>query len=84
MKKEILINYIEKLKKEDIILYLNKENIVYSNEEIDLIYNAIKNDHEIILNDNFMNYISNYKFNINSELYYFIIDKYNQYKKFIE
>ena len=84
MKKNIIISYIEKIKKEDIITYLNKENIIYSMEEIDLIYNAIKNDYETILNDNFMNYISNYKFNINSELYYFIIDKYNQYKKFIE
>lgn len=84
MKKNIIISYIEKIKKEDIITYLNKENIIYSMEEIDLIYKAIKNDYETILNDNFMNYISNYKFNINSELYYFIIDKYNQYKKFIE
>lgn len=84
MKKNIIINYIEKLKKEDIITYLNKENVIYSIDEVDLIYNAIKNDYDTILNDNFMNYISNYKFNINSELYYFIIDKYNQYKKFIE
>ena len=84
MKKNIIINNIEKLKKEDIITYLNKENVIYSIDEVDLIYNAIKNDYDTILNDNFMNYISNYKFNINSELYYFIIDKYNQYKKFIE
>lgn len=84
MKKELLKNYISKLTKEDIINYLSKECVAASNEEIDMIYNAIKNDYEEILNTNFMSYISNYKLNFNAELYKKIIEKYNQYKKFIE
>ena len=84
MKKELLKNYISKLTKHDIINYLSKECIPASNEEIDMIYNAIKNDYEEILETNFMSYISNYKLNFNPDLYRTIIEKYNQYKKFIE
>ena len=84
MKKELLKNYISKLTKQDIINCLSKECIPASNEEIDMIYNAIKNDYEEILETNFMNYISNYKLNFNPDLYRTIIEKYNQYKKFIE
>lgn len=84
MKKELLKNYINRLTKQDIINYLSKECIPASNEEIDMIYNAIKNDYEEILNTNFMSYISNYKLNFNQELYKKIIEKYNEYKKFIE
>ena len=84
MKKELLKNYISRLTKQDIINYLSKECIPASNEEIDMIYNAIKNDYEEILETNFMNYISNYKLNFNANLYRTIIEKYNQYKKFIE
>ena len=84
MKKELLKNYISNLTKQDIINYLSKECIPASNEEIDMIYNAIKNDYEEILETNFMSYISNYKLNFNPDLYRTIIEKYNQYKKFIE
>ncbi len=84
MKKELLKNYINRLTKQDIINYLSKECVPASNEEIDMIYNAIKNDYEEILNTNFMSYISNYKLNFNQELYKKIIEKYNEYKKFIE
>lgn len=84
MKKELLKAYISNLKKEDIENYLTKECITYTKDEINIIYNAIKNDYEEILNTNFMDYISKYKLNLNKELYKKIIEKYNEYKKFIE
>lgn len=84
MKKELLKSYINKLTKQDIINYLNKEYTPSSNEEIDLIYNVIKNNYEEILNSNFMNYISKYESNLNKQLYQKIKEKYNEYKKFIE
>ena len=84
MKKELIKSYASKLTKDDIVAYLQKECVSASNEEIDLIYNAIKNDADEILNTNFMSYISNYKLNLNEELYKRIIEKYNEYKKFIE
>ena len=84
MKKQILEIYINKLTKQDIVNYLSKERIPASNEEINLIYNAIKNDYKEILESDFNNYISNYKLTFNKTLYEKIIEKYNEYKKFIE
>ena len=84
MKKELLKSYINNLTKNDIVNYLSKECIPASNEEIDTVYNAIKNDYDEILETNFMSYISNYKLVFNEELYKKIIEKYNEYKKFIE
>lgn len=84
LKKELLISYISNLTKEDIKKYIAKQSISYNDNEIDIIYNAIKNNYNEILNSNFMNYISKYQSSINSELYNAIIEKYNQYKKFIE
>jgi hypothetical protein len=76
--------YINKLTKQDIVNYLSKECIPASNEEIDLIYKAIKNDYNEILESDFNSYISNYKLTFNKSLYEKIIEKYNEYKKFIE
>ena len=84
MKIDLVKNYISKLKKEDIINYLNKENIPYNNEEVDLIYEAIMSNYQNIDNINLESYISNYKYNLNETLYNKIIEKYNEYKKFIE
>lgn len=84
MKKNLIISYINKITKQDIINYLNKENIEYTNDELDFIYNAIKNDYEVILSNDFDKYITNYKFNLNEKLYNKILEKYNEYKKFIE
>lgn len=84
MKKQILEMYINKLTKQDIVNYLSKECIPASNEEVDLIYKAIKNDYNEILESDFNSYISNYKLTFNKSLYEKIVEKYNEYKKFIE
>lgn len=84
MRKEIIKNYIDNLTKDDIVNYLSKECVVASDKEIDMLYNAIKNDYELILESDFMSYISRYKLEFNEELYKTIIDKYNKYKKFID
>ena len=42
MEELFLKNYISKLTKEDIIAYLNKENIKVSNIDIEVIYEYIK------------------------------------------
>ena len=84
MKKELLEKYIEKLSKNDIVIYLKKELIPATNEEIDLIYKEIKTKYEEILNTDFIKYIENYKNKLNAKLYQKILEKYNEYKKFIE
>ena len=83
MKKELLKAYINRLTRDDIVNYLSKECIPASKEEIDMIYSAIKNDYNEILETDFNSYISNYKLNFNKILYMKIIEKYNEYKKFI-
>ena len=83
MKREYLKNYIESLTKDDIIKYLSKECVPASEKEIDMLYNAVKNDYDLILDGDFMSYISNYKLSFNEDLYKTIIEKYNKYKKFI-
>jgi hypothetical protein len=84
MRIELLKNYINKLTKNDIINYLNKEKVYASNDEIDLIYNSIKNDFDYVLHNDFYTYLSKYKNKLNDNLYNKIIEKYNEYKKFIE
>lgn len=84
MKTELLNNYIDNLTRDDIKNYISKESIPANESEIDIIYNSIKNDSDKILNNDFMNYLSDYKPVLNDELYNKIIEKYNQYKKFIE
>lgn len=83
MTRNLIINYINKITKLDIENYISKENIEHTKEEIDLIYQSIKNDYSEILN-NFQNYIVRFKGKLNTNLYNKIIEKYNQYKKFIE
>lgn len=83
MNKNLIINYINKITKQDIEKYISKENIQYTKEEIDLIYESIKNDYYEILN-NFQNYIQKVKDKLNPNLYNKIIEKYNKYKEFIE
>ena len=83
MHKNLIINYIKKITKEDIQKYISKENIQHTKEEIDLIYQSIKNDYHEILN-NFQNYIQKIKNKLNPNLYNKIIEKYNKYKEFIE
>ena len=84
MKKELIKNYINKLTKNDIVEYLNKEFIPATKEEINLLYEKIKTEYDLILDSDFMKYISNYKNKLNAKLYSKILEKYNEYKKFIE
>ena len=80
MNKNLIINYIQKITKEDIQKYISKENIQHTKEEIDLIYKSIKNDYNEILN-NFQNYITKQKNKLNPILYNKIIENYNKINK---
>ena len=84
MKIDLIKNYISKLKKEDIINYLKKENVQANNEEVDLIYSTIMNNYTNMENINFIEEITKFKDKLNNNLYNKIIEKYNEYKKFIE
>lgn len=84
MKLDLIKNYIKKLNKEDIINYLKKEHIEFCEKEVNLIYKTIKENYENLENIDFNSYIQKYKEFLNKNLYNKIIEKYNEYKKFIE
>ena len=84
MKLDLIKNYIKRLKKEDINDYLNKEHIEATNNEIDIIYNEIMSNYDNIDKINFEEYIIKFKDKLNTKLYNKIIEKYYEYKKFIE
>lgn len=84
MKKELIKNYVNKLTKQNIIDYLSHECITASNEEIDIIYNSIKNDTDELLNSEPISYMQRHNIILNKQLMLKIVEKYNEYKKFIE
>ncbi len=84
MNKNLIKTYIEKIEKKDILEFAKKENIILSDNELNLIYNAIKKDTDTILSSEFSSYILQFKDYFSEELYNLIIEKYNKYKFFIE
>lgn len=83
MNKNLIKNYISKIERKDIINYAKKENIFISESEINLILELIKKDSDIILSNQFLNYIINYKNQFSEEVYNLITEKYYKYKDFI-
>ncbi len=84
MKIDLIKNYINKLTKEDITNYLNKEKIDATKEEIELIYNSIKKDFDYVIHNDFYAYLEKFKNKLNDKLFNKIKEKYDEYKKFIE
>lgn len=82
--KNIIINmYINKLTKEDIISFAKKEKVTLTEEETNIIYNAIKKDKDIILSKEFFNYITKYKEVFSKEVYNKILELAHKYENFI-
>ena len=79
MNKNILYQYIKKIKKEDIVKYGIKEGIIIKKEETDLIYDYIKNDYEKIIN-NPKDIIIEIKDKISNKLYQKLLELYDKYK----
>lgn len=82
MYKLLLKNYIEKLKKEDIIKYIENNNYCISNKEIDIIYFYIKNYWEDFYNnkEEIWNKLKN---DVSDNTYIEIRKLFQKYKKFI-
>ena len=80
---KLIINYINKLTKEDIIIFSNKNNINLNNNELDYIYNKIKKDYLILLSDNYEIAFNDAKKFINEnnlkKIYNLFIDYRNKY-----
>lgn len=82
MYKQLIKSYIEKLKKEDIIKYIENNNYVVSDKEIDTIYFYIKNHWEDFFN-NKEEIWEQLKNNISNNTYIEIVKLYQKYKKYI-
>ena len=72
--------YINKIKKEDINTFLNSNNIIVSNKELDYLYNILKNNCQKVLNEDKIIF-NDIKNNINIENYNKLINLYNYYKE---
>ncbi len=83
MYKSILKQYIERLKKEDIIKFIGKNNYQVSDKEIDTIYFYIKNYWEDIF-DNQEDIWNKIKQEVSPNTFIQIQGLYQKYKKYIK
>ncbi len=81
MKDKLLKNYINNLKKEDINAFALNNNITLSNEELDIIYDTIKNDYSNLLYGNHDEVFEKLKNKVSTDNYDKIIDLFFEYKK---
>lgn len=83
MYKQILKGYIDNLKKEDIIKFINNNNLEVSDKEINIIHFYIKNYWEELFDDNeeIWKKLQN---DVSEKTYLEIMSLYHKYKKFIK
>ncbi len=84
MNKSLIKKYALNITKEDILKFGESEGVNINNNELNTIYNIIKNNQDEILEGNFYEFINNYKNIFNPILFNKIIEKYEKYKKFID
>ena len=79
MNKILIYEYINRLKRDDIVKFCNYKNINLSNNEIDMLYGYIKNDYKRFFNnpEEVLNEIKN---KVSNNTYIEIIKLYDQYK----
>ena len=88
MYNKIIENYISKLTKDDITLFAFKNDIILNPNEVDYIYNILKNKYQILLSNNYEiifkeanNYITN---NNLKKIYNLYLDYRNKYKNYLK
>lgn len=82
MYKDLIKNYVEKLKKEDVIKFIENNNYVVSDKEIDIIYFYIKNYCDYFLEDN-KDIWAKLKKDVSEPVFIEIRKLFNKYKKYI-
>ena len=80
----LIETYVNRLTKEDILKFATKNNLKVSNDELDFVYNFIKNNYKTVLNNPNSFNLSNYKNNFSNENYNFINSLITKYIKFIK
>lgn len=67
MKEMFIKKYVDMLTKEDILKFASLNNVELSSNEVDIIYNAIKNEWETIVFDDYRIILNKYKNNFPME-----------------
>ena len=78
--KDLITNYIEKLTKEEIMNFLNKNNINLNEQELDFTFNYIKNNYKTIINDIDSFNIDRFKDKFREEIHVKLTNLINEYK----
>lgn len=76
----IIEKYIKKLTKQDIINYLNTQNITIPQKEINIIYDYIKNKYKDYIKGNKEQLLKEIKTKVSPTTYQIIENYHNQYK----
>lgn len=79
----LIKRYAQNLSKEDIISFAKKEDIQITSDEVNIIYDSIKNNIDILLSKDAISYLQRFKTLLSNEVYDKIIELYNKYKDFI-
>jgi len=82
MNKYFIYEYISKLNKNDIINYSNKLGIILNENDLDVIYYYIKNEHKRFFNNPQEIFIE-LQSKVSSDIYRKLEELYNKYKKHI-
>ena len=84
MNRNIIKKYISLIDKNMINNYALKENINLTRGELDIIYNSIKNDFDIISTTDFYKYLSSFKDKLSTKVYNKLSDLYEKYKDYLK
>ena len=83
MNKNVILNYINKINKTDIINYAQTQGIIINNNDVDIIYYYIKNKYNDFLN-NPQDILNEIQDNISNNIYLKLLELYEKYKIFID
>ncbi len=82
LNKIMILNYINKITKDDIVNFGIKEGINLNNKEIDIIYDYLKNKYQDIIN-NPDNILIEIKDKLSIKVYQKLLELYDRYKSII-
>lgn len=77
----LIMNYIRKLSKEEVIQFIRMQNICMTNEEIDVIYHYLKTRAKEFLSGNHQGILDEIKNQVSSATYSKILEYYQMYKE---
>lgn len=81
--KNIIENFVMKMRREDIVTFTKKNNLNVSEHEIDFVYSYIKSNYQHLLSNPNSFDLTLYKNEFSNENYLFLENLINKYKKMV-